>query len=170
MRINKSIIGVASIAIAVVCGTANAGLGESLYARGGDVTVTILGGDAGYTSDLWVTSPISQLIGSNRDVGTTVNLGSFADGQEMTFALFVRDTEDTFFTGPGSRNPDEIPHADVITIDSNTVRVGFEDIFGGGDFDYNDCMFEFTGLQVPAPGPTVLAGVGALCFTRRRRA
>jgi Domain of unknown function (DUF4114) len=42
--------------------------------------------------------------------------------------------------GPASRNPDDIEHAAVSVINPKQVLVGFEDLFGGGDFDYNDVL------------------------------
>jgi hypothetical protein len=32
--------------------------------------------------------------------------------------------------------------------------VGFEDLFGGGDKDYNDAQFVFTNVADPPPAPT----------------
>jgi hypothetical protein len=153
---------------AVVAAPAMADFGDMLYASGGDVTVEILSSSAGYTSDLSLVSPVEIYVGSNRDLGTIVNFGSYASGTEMLFQLFVRDTEQAYFTGAGSRNPDGIIHANVVWEGPNTALVGFEDIFGGGDMDFNDCTFRFTGV-VPTPGSVALFGLGGLLVARRRR-
>ena len=71
-----------------------------------------------------------------------------------------------FYSGDGSRNPDGIAHA-VVDSRQNQAQVGFEDLFGGGDRDYNDLVFSFSnvsggtlsdqsgGPSVPAAGRTV---------------
>ena len=159
----------ASLVALAVATPAMADLGDGLFAAGGDVTVEILESSAGYTSELHLDSPVSMFIGTSRDLGTIVNLGSFTAGTEMIFRLFVRDTEQSYFTGAASRNPDGIIHANVTWESPNVAVVGFEDIYGGGDADYNDCTFRFTGVAVPTPGSAALFGLGGLLVARRRR-
>lgn len=167
MKINATMFAAAAV-LAAAAAPAMADFGDGLYSAGGHVTVEILNSDAGYTSDLSLSSPFSIGIGSNRDTGLIADLGAFAGGTEMIFQLHVRDTGDDFFTGPGARNADGLIHANVIWEGPNTALVGFEDIRGGGDGDFNDCQFRFTGV-VPTPGSVALAGLGGLCCLRRRR-
>lgn len=139
-------------------------LGGQLFATGGEVTVEILPSTAGFTSELWLhesTAPYNRvvLIGTNREVGKVVNLGSFPTGQELVFGIYVRDTGDTFLIGPADRNPDMIPHADVIFLGSGDALVGFEDLLGGGDRDYDDNIFRFTGGIAPEPVITAAVDV-----------
>lgn len=126
---------------------------------------------------------------------TVVTLGggyNFGVGQEVLLALFVHNegtpgaggvnwkTQDgddyTYFTGPASRNKDNRFHLVVTDLGGGTwqFRGGWEDKFNGGDEDYNDVIFEISGVTVtPEPvsmalmatGLAGLAGVGA----RRRR-
>jgi hypothetical protein len=128
-------------------------LGGQLFGTGGEVTVEVLAPTATFTSELRLCSPGSgQFIALNHDVGTVVNLGTFPAGTELVFCIFVRDTGQTFYMGPGDRNPDGIPHAVVDVTAPGEATVGFEDLLGGGDRDYDDNNFRFTGV-IPNPPP-----------------
>lgn len=166
---NKFVVASCAAALCGLAGSSYAVIGDSILTNGlGDVTVEVLPSDAGFTSELWLVSPGSPVfIATNRDTGFVANLGTFPAG-EMIFELRVRDTGNAFQTGPGSRNGDGLPHADVTPESGLSYLVGFEDIFGGGDMDYNDCVFRFTGV-VPAPASAGLFGLAALVATRRRR-
>ncbi len=122
------------------------GLGSKVFATGARVKGKILAASAGYTSTLRLDRPKTITIGSNREVGKKFDLGAFKEGVELVFALYVHDTGATYFTGPGDRNPDGLPHA-MVTVTGGVVQIGFEDMSGGGDEDYNDHMFQFTGLD-----------------------
>ena len=72
------------------------------------------------------------------------------------FGIHVLNTGDDFRMGPASRNADNQFHDQVETFEAGRARVGFEDLFGGGDRDYNDNMFEFRGGIAPEqPKPPV---------------
>ncbi|MDY6781723.1 MAG: hypothetical protein SW833_04070 [Cyanobacteriota bacterium] len=59
-----------------------------------------------------------------------------------------------FLMGAGERNPDGIPHALLRLLSPGVVEVGFEDLLGGGDFDYDDNRFRFYGVNL---APTLLS-------------
>ncbi len=121
--------------------------GQKIYASGGEVIVKVLPSDAGYTSELYLSSPApARLIATNRDSGAVVNLGVYPAGQELIFSIYVRETSKTFYTGPASRNPDNKLHAAADLPLYGPSTVGFEDLNGGGDQDFNDNMFRFLGL------------------------
>ena len=151
-------------------------IGGQWFALGGDVTVTVEASSAGYVSELWLYQPGPDIfVALNRNTGATVSLGSFAAGTELVFGIFVRDTGHTFYMGPGSRNADGVAHASVNVIGPGEAIVAFEDLWGGGDLDFNDNIFRFFGagpqLVVPEPGALVLSviALAALGSTRKRR-
>lgn len=159
-------------------------LGAQLYWNGGDVTVEVQGSTAGYLSELRLYySATSYFIAYNapngNPIGTTVTLSdalldSFIDvGDEMVFGIRVTNTNDVFKMGPGSRNADGLIHAAVdATARAGWLRVGFEDLLGGGDRDYDDNVFDFRGglrSSVPEPGTLALIGVALLAAGAARR-
>ncbi len=160
-----------------------ADLGDSLFAGGGNIIGTFEGSDAGYDSQLRLVvtseSYTSSFIFPNHStaVGTTFSFGSFAAGAPLDFQLYVENTGYTWHTGPGSGNVDGMIHANVIYDWNGTGRtfVGFEDLYGGGDQDYNDHMFSFTNVtRVTAiPEPEIYAmlglGLGLMGWVGRRR-
>ena len=101
--------------------------------------------------------------------------------REMVFGILVDENIDgvidrTYYMGAAARNPDTFIHADVQPGLPQEAIVGFEDIFGGGDQDYNDHVFSFFPVivQTPNPGGLLLVGLGliglaAADWRRRRR-
>jgi hypothetical protein len=70
-----------------------------------------------------------------------------------------------FFSGDATNNQDargwndSQVHTKVLNLGNNRFLVGFEDIWGGGDRDYNDNVFLFEGVSVdiPVPPPVVVS-------------
>ena len=136
-------------------------LGGQLFSSGQPVELQVLPASAGFTSELWLFEPgPARRLATNRDVGLVVNVGSFPAGVELLFGIKVLNTGDVFKMGPGSRNPDGIPHAVVNFLEPGRAHVGFEDLFGGGDRDYNDNMFEFRGGIIEEPPREPIANAG----------
>lgn len=107
------------------------------------------------TSDIHLVSPgAPRLLGTNRDTGTIVHLSGCSVGEELIFSVEVRDTGNTFFTGPASRNLDAQAHARVQFVAPNRAIVEFEDQFFLGDRDFNDVRFEVRGGVGAVPLPT----------------
>jgi hypothetical protein len=75
--------------------------------------------------------------------------------------------------GAGGRNPDNLVHAAVDSVGGGVFIVGFEDLFGGGDLDYDDHNFRFTGglntTPVPEPSTLLLLGASVVGLAKRRR-
>ena len=122
------------------------------------------GGLAGFSSDAYFDVAAGGDIflgrGNSTASGTEVDLGALVAGDELVFYIFVRNTGHTYYTGPGDRNPDGIVHAAVTNLGQvgtspegqpiTRFHIGFEDIFGGGDRDYDDInlVVETTGIAI----------------------
>ncbi|MEK7314576.1 MAG: DUF4114 domain-containing protein [Candidatus Eisenbacteria bacterium] len=112
----------------------------------------VLHSDTVFDEVLQLRSAFSILdVAYGSQVGSRVTLTSkqLADmgigvGDELQFGLHVRTTGYSFLLGPGERNADGQDHAYVRT-GRNNIYVGFEDILHGGDRDYNDTIFRFSG-------------------------
>ena len=161
-------------------------VGEQLFAAGGPVYVTDLGPTgAGYSEDLFVASPANSfgLFMNNHATpnGTTYYLGNYAAGTEIEFGLYVFNTGNTWYDGPGSRNVDGDVHAYMVNDYegfANTTYVGFEDLYGPvADFNYTDEVYAFTGVAASVNPPAVpdsastvgLLGLGCAGLTAFQR-
>jgi hypothetical protein len=156
----------------------------------GEVFVHFFTGTAGFTSELSgrVGDDPFTLIGTSNETpaGTGMSLGFANVGEEIAFRLFVRNTAHEFFSGPAGQNPDNIQHVAAADFAGGSINGssplpagvlgGFEDLFGGGDRDFDDVRFLIRIASVPVPGPVAGAGIPALMalggfvWARRRKA
>jgi hypothetical protein len=161
--------------------------GEILVATDGNVYAEFLGSDAGYFNTLYLDTPSdwgsSHIFDKSSPVnGDQIDLGVFSAGVELIFRIHVRNTGLDFFSGASPRNPDGLAHVEAITTLQNGIyytTVGFEDLLGGGDKDYNDFIFRLTnvldplGSGQPVTEPPVLfllvCGMITLIVQRRQR-
>jgi hypothetical protein len=149
-------------------------VGGQLFSTGGNIQIEILPSDSSYTHELSVYSPELKDIGWSKDFGKVVDLGVIPYDTELVFGIYVNNTGDVFKMGSGSRNYDGVMHATVDFQSPGVAIVGFEDLYGGGDGDYNDCIFKLTGgiAPTPAPIPPALSlfapGLIGLAAIRRR--
>lgn len=100
--------------------------------------------------------------------GDFVDLGPFESGTQLNLFLIANGAnggEQTYYTDM-SLNGDGIDHFVVMAVpDSPYLLVGVEDLYGGGDKDYNDIVFvmdigstnaqQLISNAVPLPGPVV---------------
>jgi len=121
-------------------------IGGNLLAddEGQDVIVTCVGKGGGYTHELYLDNT-NTFICDSADIGTQVNLGTFPAGTELIFRLDVLNSGYSYYTGAAERNPDSEIHVRIDSTESGAYRFGFEDLYGGGDRDYDDCVFEVSG-------------------------
>jgi hypothetical protein len=173
-----------------------------VVASTGDVKATFLSGSGFYDNYLYLQTyvpgntdyrgqeggapPTGNWIFENHlsSGGQVVDLGNFAAGTELRF-LIVSDTHGggyyDWYTGPGSRNVDGLPHAFVDSSASAVLAnggsvVGFEDLAGLGDAGFEDLRYAFSNTRaVGAPDVSSTAallgmGLAGLVGMRRRLA
>lgn len=140
-------------AAAPSCLSCTAGEGKQLFANGTDVRVKILSPNSALTSDIFLRKggPNGEevSIGKNTEINKviTVTAGTLlSPNDELVFGIRVPQTGDTFLMGPpmADRVPDGLAHARIECVEAGTVRISFEDTFGGGDTDFNDAIIEVT--------------------------
>lgn len=151
--------------------------GSFLVGATGKVEATFLGHTAAYSNDLYFSTDSvnwSFIFNNHNDaVGKTVSLGNFSAGDELFFKIHVNNTGDNFFSGSSSNNADGLIHVVSETTGTNTY-VGFEDLYGGGDRDYDDVRYSFNNIAIdPVPEPETYAmlglGLGLVSLVARRR-
>lgn len=171
LRANRALA--LSLALGVV-GAAYGQIGQGVYVvNTGHVIATFQGSSAGYDSELYLDQAGVGPIFPNHStsVGTTFDLGIFSAGDELIFRLHVVNTGNDWKTGGGYRNADGLAHANIVMNWNNSGEtwVGFEDLYGGGDGDYDDHTFSFSNTAVPEPASLMVLGLGGLALIRRKR-
>jgi VPDSG-CTERM motif len=150
--------------------------GKIFVQNSGHVIATFLDSYAGFDNLLLLASPPNNH-GAIFEVnvtpsGTIVNLGIFNAGTELIFQL-NNQNGGIFFTGPANRSPDNLVHAIVDNqFAPGQTFVGFEDIFGGGDLDYNDLQFTLSNVTSAVPdgsSTAMLLGSAVLVLVFLRR-
>lgn len=136
---------------------------DGAYIAGrGAVSVDIQASESGYdnqvywTSDNWQTK---NLLGTDNHTGT-MELGTFAPGTRIQFGIDNGQGE-FFKAGAATQNTDGFDHARV-TKAQGGVQLGFEDLHGGGDQDFNDVMLLVRSgtVAVPPPKSDTRSGLG----------
>lgn len=130
--------------------------GDGTFVAGnGDVVVDVKNSESGYDNRIYWSSDnfkTRHYIGVDNETGT-YNLGKFKPGTKIQFGI-DNGVGNFFKTGSASANSDQVEHARVSKI-ADGIQIGFEDLAGGGDRDYNDAII--TVANVPAQN-TAAAG------------
>jgi hypothetical protein len=133
-----------------------AGLGDQLFSTGGDITIEVRPATAALVSELRLFAPDGSFtsIATNKQVGKVVTLPARPKNEELVFGIFIASQSNTTFKmGPADRNPDKLAHAVVLKTGERQYDVGFEDLLNGGDRDYDDNTFRFSGGLAPNRSP-----------------
>jgi hypothetical protein len=112
------------------------------------VTVTFVSSSTAYTNDLVLDAPQwAYLVAAYADPpGTSLSLGPFPTDTELIFGIDVQDTGLHWQSGPAFRNSDGVVHVAVTYEGDCSWLIGFEDLEGGGDLDFNDVVLRVSGI------------------------
>ncbi len=111
------------------------------------ITVTFVLSDTAYQDALVLDAPqqIPLVQAWSDAVGTALTLGPYPAETELVFGVDVQNTGLHWQSGPGSRNSDGVVHVAVTYEGDCSWLIGFEDLEGGGDLDFNDVVLRVQG-------------------------
>lgn len=147
----------------------------------GEVVLTFLSKTAKYSNDLFLVGLPNSILNNQTAVsGQQFSLGSFQAGVELVFKIFVNDRGHTFFNGIAANNADNKLHSGYSARLGQPLIVGFEDLYGGGDRDYDDLVFSLSNVVIgtipvaavsePETYAMILAGLFVIGALKRRKA
>ena len=149
-------------------------LGQDIYYHGGSLQFQILPYEAAYTSQIYLhTGTATIFLGNSSSVGAVITISDPAalglnPEDEFVLGIHVMNTGDNFVMGGSYDNPDGIVHALVNYGYNHTAVIGFEDLLGGGDLDYDDAVVKVLGnigvAQIPEASTMLMLGSGILCL------
>src|SRR5258705_4729176 len=149
-------------------------LGQDIYYHGGSLQFQILPYEAAYTSQIYLHTGTGEIfLGNSSSIGVVITISDPAavglnPEDEFVLGIHVMNTGDNFVMGGGYDNPDGIVHALVNYGYNQTAVIGFEDLLGGGDLDYDDAVVKVLGNigvpQIPEASTMLMLGSGVLCL------
>lgn len=152
---------------------------QLFVATAGEVILTFLSKTAAYSNDLYFQGTSDSILNNQTATpGAQYSLGNFLAGTELSFTMFVKNTGFAYYTGSASLNPDSFMHAAYDVTSGQSLNIGFEDLFGGGDRDYDDLVFSLNNVRVGSlvtavPEPEaygmLIGGLLLIGFAKRRK-
>ena len=139
-----------------ISGKSEAG-GSGFVAGAGDVVVDIKNSESGYNNKIYWSADnfkTKNYLGIDNNAGT-YNIGKFAEGTKIDFGI-DNGVGNFFRTGTAANNADNIEHAKATQTAAGT-EIGFEDLYGGGDRDFNDAIINvknMPALKIETPVDT----------------
>lgn len=179
-------LAMSAAALLACVGTAHAtaitGHGGQVFATGGNVVVEVLASSSSFDNRIelffgYPDTSSSLFIGTDNHPGS-IDLGlagiHFDFGDELVFGIYSpHHGGSTFLMGGAGRNPDNKVHAKVSAASAaagfvESWTVGFEDLFNGGDKDFNDAIIRISqtaaSRPVPEPVTVLMLGLGFAGF------
>lgn len=151
--------------------TVNAEAMKFQVAKDGDVNVQFLGQSAEYTNIIGfltyhTDNPTADLRTFNNhtsDLGSILNLGYHTAGTTIEILNWVPETNN-LWSSDVYKNVDGINHIYSSVFDDGHTFIGFEDLHGGGDLDFNDTSFMMSNIipSVPEPETYLMMVLGLL--------
>lgn len=177
MRVMKKFVGGLLLMAAT---TVNAAINlvpsdQNLFvATTGNVSAIFLASSASYQSELYLVGNPTPLFNNKTSSFLQEVNANFTAGTELSLALFVKNTAKVYYSGLASNNADNTLHFAFFDLGGNNILVGVEDLWKGGDKDYNDLTFLVRNVRIgPVPEPEVymsmLLGLGLLASVNRRK-
>ncbi len=115
------------------------------------------------------------------DIGDYVDIGNVSAGTQLNFLLksdgFNNSNNEVLGGADPTKNSDKLQHLMAYKV-GDYLLMGFEDIIGGGDLDFNDAVFvvdfgkgNLSSTAIPEPGnmAALLGVTGAAVWMRRRK-
>lgn len=115
---------------------------------GTPITVTFVSSSTSYQDVLRLDSPDTVHVADawTEASGTTTGIGPYPAETELMFGILVNNTGDHFYQGPAARNADGVEHVALTYEGGCSWLIGFEDLYGGGDRDFNDVVLRVQGM------------------------
>ena len=145
------------------------------------MTAYFAGFDAGFDSRIGLSvngaaPTVFGLLNKTSTLGQSLVLGSVNSGDTLEFILQVNGGP-PFYSTTAADNPGGFNQAYSIAYAGGDFGipagafVGFEDIAGGGDLDYNDhrFVFAFPGVPEPSTWAMLITGFGLVGAASRKR-
>jgi hypothetical protein len=166
-------------------GTANPTVYNFTASFTGTIVAYFAGSSASYNQDIsmlvnGVPTGIFGLNNHSSSIGQSLVLGNVTAGDILTFVDRVNTIGKSWFSNP-ALNLDGLNHIYSTSVTAGQISalipagtyIGFEDLVGGGDRDYNDVQFVFVNVASAVPEPAtwamMLVGFLGLAHASRRR-